>query len=172
LAGPDGAARPWPTLAASQTVANLDGAWSVTLGERQTDTPLKSWQDLGAGSFAGTADYRMTFNPPALPEPGRRVYLDLGNVGEIARVRLNGTEFDARGWPPYVWDVTDSLKSGANSIEVQVQVPAEGGRGGGRARGAAAALGAGRAPGMFFPDAPPAVPPARGLLGPVRLIAQ
>ncbi|MGD1031281.1 MAG: glycosyl hydrolase [Opitutaceae bacterium] len=169
---PDGAARPWPTLAASQTVANLDGAWSVTLGERQTDTPLKSWQDLGAGSFAGTADYRMTFNPPALPEPGRRVYLDLGNVGEIARVRLNGTEFDARGWPPYVWDVTDSLKSGANSIEVQVQVPAEGGRGGGRARGAAAALGAGRAPGMFFPDAPPAVPPARGLLGPVRLIAQ
>jgi len=149
----------------------LDGDWSVKLGEKQADTPLRSWQDLGSGSFAGTAEYRKTFAPPAAGAPGQRIYLDLGNVGEIARIQLNGKKFEARGWPPYLWDVTEALQPGINTLEVLVQVPMETGREAGRGRGAIAGIGAGRPPGMFFADnVAPAAPPAHGLLGPVRLL--
>jgi hypothetical protein len=161
----------WPTSIPDQTLAGLDGDWSVKLGEKQADTPLRSWQDLGSGSFAGTAEYRKTFAPPVSGTPGQRIYLDLGNVGEIARIQLNGKKFEARGWPPYLWDVTEALQPGINTLEVLVQVPMETGREAGRGRGAIAGIGAGRPPGMFFADnVAPAAPPAHGLLGPVRLL--
>jgi hypothetical protein len=169
---PAAAARAWPSLVPQGNLADLNGNWSVTLGGKKVDTPLMSWRELGADSFAGTANYHKIFNLPTAPAPGRRVYLDLGSAGEIARVILNGTQFEARGWPPYIWDVTDSLQNGANAIDVQVQVPADTGRGAGRARGAVPGAGAGRAPGVFFADAQPAAPAAHGLLGPVRLVAR
>jgi hypothetical protein len=135
---PPGAADPFPTVSAGQPVADLSGAWTVALGERQSTTPLKSWKDLGASSFTGTADYHQDFTAAALPA-GKRIYLDLGNVHEIASVRLNGQDLGAKAWPPYLWDVTSLVKPGANSVEVQVQLPALGaqrGFGGGGGGGA------------------------------------
>jgi hypothetical protein len=180
---PDIAGRPAPTLVGNSTLVTLDGDWSVTLAGKQTDTPLKTWHELGADSFTGIAEYRKTFNA-ADPNPaGRRVYLDLGNVNEIAHVRLNGTDFDARGWPPFVWDVTDAIKSGENALEVQVQIPPEQGRGGfgaprggaGGARGAGRGPGGGRGAGGALP--PPVAPAPQatgngGLLGPVRVVGE
>jgi hypothetical protein len=125
----------------------------------------------------------------------KRFYLDLGNVHEIARVRLNGTDLPMRPWPPYLWDVTASIKEGVNALEVQVQtVPAQsrgsfgggapgaagGRRGGPGAPGPEAGAARGPAPtgvpsgaanrgGLY--SAPPPVA-ASGLLGPVRLLAQ
>jgi hypothetical protein len=74
---------------------------------------------------------------------------------------MNGKELEARGWGPYVWDVTESIRSGPNTVEVQVQMAVIGGRGGGGGRA-----------GRGGANAPPATPAARGLLGPVRLIVQ
>jgi len=150
---PTVAAQAWPTLVGNQTLVALDGNWSVALGGAPTDTQLKPWQDLGAASFSGTAEYRKTFTAPASLPQGQRVYLDLGNVREVAHVRLNGTDFAAQGWPPYVWDVTGAVKSGDNTLEVQVQIPAEGGRGGGGGGGGGAARGARGGPAAGAPGA-------------------
>jgi hypothetical protein len=137
----------------------VDGEWLVTFGDKQSSTPLKSWEALDAESFTGTAEYRKTFD--ATVPQGQRAYLDLGSVNEVARVRMNGKELEARGWGPYVWDVTESIRSGPNTVEVQVQMAVIGGRGGGGGRA-----------GRGGANAPPATPAARGLLGPVRLIVQ
>jgi hypothetical protein len=74
---------------------------------------------------------------------------------------MNGKDLPPRGWGPYVWDVTESMKSGANAVEVQVQMPVIGGRGGGGGRA-----------GRGGANSTPAAPVAHGLLGPVRLVAQ
>jgi hypothetical protein len=139
---PPGAGQPLPTLASSQTLQALDGNWSITLGETHLDSPLKSWQELGGGTFNGIAQYSKTFDVKA-PVAGQRIYLDLGNASEIAHIKLNGKDFDSRAWPAYVWDVTDSIKTGTNTLEVEVQVPAAGGRGPGGGARAGAGRGAG-----------------------------
>ena len=125
---PAGVGQPLPTFTLSQALASLDGDWTVTLGGAPTTTPLKSWQDLGAATFNGIAQYTKSFTLASLPQ-GQRVYLDLGNVSELAHVKLNGTDFDTRGWSPFLWDVTSAVKSGDNTLEGQVQLPPAGGRG-------------------------------------------
>jgi hypothetical protein len=82
--------------------------------------PLKSWGEIGGAAFTGTGEYRREFTLPS-PEQGKHVYLDLGNVHGVARVRLSGVEFAIRPWPPYLWDVSPSIKSGVNTLEVQVR---------------------------------------------------
>jgi hypothetical protein len=119
---PSGAGQPLPTMTGATTVAALDGDWSVTLGGAPTVTPLRLWQDLGAGSFNGIAKYSKTFSAPANLPQGQRLYLDLGDVNEVAHINLNGTDFASRGWPPYMWDVTSCIKPGPNALQVQVQV--------------------------------------------------
>ncbi len=118
---PASAREPAPSLATARTIAELNDHWSIAFGDKLATSALKSWQDLGAESFTGTAIYRREFTATA-PSAGQHAYLDLGNVHEDARVRVNGTELDVRSWPPFVWDVTSALKSGANTIEVQVRI--------------------------------------------------
>ena len=109
---PPDAGKPVPGLIVGKTLLDLDGDWSMALGQKQTNGPLKSWQDAGDGSFSGIAEYRKTFAAPAALQHGQLVYLDLGNVGEVAHVRINGTDYPARGWTPFRWDVSDSIKAG------------------------------------------------------------
>jgi len=170
---PAAAGDPVPTVATSESVASLDGDWSVTLGDQQVTGALKPWDELGAKTFSGTAVYKREFTPAAVPQ-GKHVYLDLGDAHEIASVRLNGHEFAAKPWPPYLWDVTSALTKGTNLLEVQVQpAPAQAGRG--RPMGAPGGP-AGAPPGGGFggpPPAPSSTPTAgSGLLGPVRIVAQ
>ncbi len=171
-----------------KVVGALDGDWSVTLNDKELTTSLKSWQELGVNSFTGIAEYRKSFDyktgdgiadfMPASVQSGRRVYLDLGNVREVAAIRVNGKDFAARSWSPFVWDVTDALKAGENALVVRVQVPPGGGRGfgGGATAGATGGggrpAGRGRGPGVGSATAVPATPSASGLLGPVRLMTQ
>ncbi|HWA09538.1 MAG TPA: glycosyl hydrolase [Opitutaceae bacterium] len=170
---PASAGGPVPTVSTSQSVANLDGDWSVTLGDRQVTGALKPWNEMGVTAFAGMAVYKREFTlGPVLQ--GKHVYLDLGDVHEIARVRLNGREFAPSPWPPYLWDVTAAITSGANTLEVQVQaapLAAARGRGMGMPGGPA-----GGPPGGVGGPPPPAPAPAAGagsgLLGPVRVVAQ
>ncbi len=186
---PAGAGDPLPTVSGSQPIADLTGDWSVTLGEKQVTSSLKSWAEMGVASFTGTGIYRREFTASPTSQ-NQRVYLDLGNVHEIARVRLNSVELAVRSWPPYLWDVTTTIKSGVNTLEVQVRVAtagerrggfgAQGGRQGGTgAPGAAAASTRGSAPTGTPPGGAgrgaasgPALVADSGLLGPVKLLAQ
>jgi hypothetical protein len=162
----------------------------LDLNGKQIATPLKSWEDLGTASFAGPATYRKQFTAPAAPA-GKREFLEIADVHDYARVKLNGKELEGHAWPPYRWEVTNVVKAGSNDLEVEVRA-VTGGRGMGgpppaaapaSAPGAAATAGGrggrgGRGQGAAgAPGAAPAnrgggSPAVSGLLGPVRLVAR
>ncbi len=155
-----------PVLSSTAPLLELGGDWALNMNGKQASTPLKSWEDLGTLSFAGPATYRKQFTAPAAPA-GKRVFLEIADVRDYARVTLNGKELGAHAWQPYRWDITSALKAGSNDLEIQVNA-ASSGRGGGGAPppappAAAASGGRGRGAGT---------PPASGLLGPVRLVAR
>jgi len=184
------------------TIAAPTSDWTVTLGEKRLTTPLRSWDDLGLGRPAEAATYRNEIEVPDSLPTGKRLYLDLGAVQEFASVTLNGRSLEARAWPPYRWDVSNLVRSGANQLEIRVQVPppvkrhaylgvrragtpAAGPRGffptgvpGGLGGDFPPGTGASWAPrippgqGLAPPEAPELPPAPAGLLGPVRLVAQ
>jgi hypothetical protein len=180
---PSGVAAPEPSLAAGNTLAELDGDWALDLNGKPVTTPLKSWEDLGTQSFAGPATYRKQFTVSALPA-GNRVFLEIADVNDYAKVKLNGKELEGRAWQPYRWEVTNVVKPGSNDLEVEVRTTASG-RGFGGPPPAPAGGRGGRGQGTpGAPGVPPAggfgggrgrgnaPPPVSGLLGPVRLVAR
>jgi hypothetical protein len=77
----------------------------------------------GIKFFSGTAEYEMKFEFPSdmrNPQDAARVFLDLGNLRELAEVRLNGMSCGVTWTPPFRVDVTDALKPGSNKLEVEV----------------------------------------------------
>jgi hypothetical protein len=118
-----------PSFASGTTVAELTGDWNLTLNGKPITTELKPWEDLGTTGFAGPATYQKQFTADVAPK-GKRVYLEIADVHDYAKVTLNGKEVGAAGWQPYRWDVTGALKKGANDLVIEVDALAQG-RGGG-----------------------------------------
>jgi hypothetical protein len=166
---PSGVAAPEPSLVSGNTLAELGGDWTLDLNGKQMTTPLKSWEDLGTQSFAGPATYRKQFTAAAAPA-GKRVFLEIADVHEYARVKVNGKGLEGHAWQPYRWEMTNLVKPGSNDLEVEVRTSA-GGRGGmGQAvPGAPAVL---PSAGNSARGRGTAPPPASGLLGPVRLVVR
>lgn len=85
---------------------------------------LISWPespDAGVKYFSGTATYVKTVDLPAdFPAPGRTIILNLGEVKQIAGVRINGKDLGVIWKPPFEMDVTSVLKAGSNSLEISV----------------------------------------------------
>ena len=69
--------------------------------------------------FSGTLLYETTFDYQKVPD-ARNVYLDLGEVYEIAEVRLNGKNVGVKICPPYRLEVTDALNHGKNQLQIEV----------------------------------------------------
>ena len=46
--------------------------------------------------------------------------MDLGDVGEVARVYLNGDEVGTRVFPPYQFNISKHIKVGSNRISIEV----------------------------------------------------
>jgi hypothetical protein len=110
----------------------LAGPWTVDFLERPSlGTPfaatyesLRSWTDSDRHAeryFSGTARYARSFTVDAtsLANDGR-VYLDLGYVGEVATVWINGREAGVLWKAPFRLEITGFLKPGANALEVEV----------------------------------------------------
>jgi hypothetical protein len=172
---PAGVSTPEPALGAATTLAELAGDWTVDLNGKQLSTALRSWQELGTQSFSGPATYRKQFTAPAAPA-GKRVFLEISEVRDYARVKLNGKELEARAWQPYRWDITSALKAGSNDLEIQVKATSSGSGGGGAPPPAAPAAGRGGqaalAPAASGAGGRGGTPPVSGLLGPVRLVSR
>ncbi len=108
----------------------ISGLWKVrfmenpALGEEVTTTmdSLRSWTtflDRKIRYFSGTARYTNSFVLPGEPNK-RRVYLDLGNVQELATIKVNGKEVRTCWIAPYRVDITAYVKEGENLLEVDV----------------------------------------------------
>jgi hypothetical protein len=101
----------------------LDGEWRLTL-PGVLDTVLtggpRPWTGLGpaAAGFAGTGTYTTEVHLDD-PVDGPAV-LDLGDVGDLARVRVNGTDRGIVWTAPWRVDVTGALRPGRNTVEVEV----------------------------------------------------
>jgi hypothetical protein len=143
-----------PSFAAGTTLAELTGEWNLDLNGKPITTELKPWEDLGATGFAGPATYRKQFTAEAAPK-SKRVYLEIADVHDYAKVTLNGKDLGATDWQPYRWDVTGALKKGTNDLVIEVDALVTGGRGGpGGPPPAVAPTAATTAPGLA--TAPPA----------------
>jgi len=87
-------------------------------------TKLGSWTtfpDTNTQAFAGTAKYETTFDAPNLQSAIRnpQFFLNLGDVRQSARVKLNGKDYGTFITPPFRV-VVDNLKPTGNQLEVEV----------------------------------------------------
>ncbi|MBC7288567.1 MAG: DUF3395 domain-containing protein, partial [Armatimonadetes bacterium] len=113
-----------------EKVEPVEGPWSVAFQpgrgapERIMFDSLISWTEHpepGVKYFSGTATYEKTVPLSSdILAPGRRVYLDLGDVQVIAEVEVNGRSFGVLWRPPFVVDVTDAVRPGDNQVRVKV----------------------------------------------------
>jgi hypothetical protein len=84
---------------------------------------LKSWTEFQQNEikyFSGTACYEKTFNLSARLMKNKRIYIDLGNVQELAAIRINGKEVSTCWISPYRTDITDFVNEGKNLLEIDV----------------------------------------------------
>ena len=81
----------------------LDGPWTLRDGEKKMVLDkLKSWTEVdGYRFFSGRLDYEFSVDiPPEAVGAGRGLWLDLGEVREIAEVHINGELAESHGGCP------------------------------------------------------------------------
>jgi hypothetical protein len=119
----------WPYARTTGQAAPLTGEWSLVLGQRTNPgrppawrfSELKSWTELDsetAQNFAGTGRYRIEFKKPA--GNAEDWLLELGDVRESARVRVNGVEVATLWSVPFRLRIGAHLKEGTNVLEIEV----------------------------------------------------
>jgi hypothetical protein len=111
-------------------VAAIPGPWDVAFQPgrgapaRVTFDRLTSWSenaDPGIKYFSGTATYTASFDVSAnWIASGARLWLDLGDVKNLAEVKVNSTPLGVVWKRPFRVDATGALKPGANSLEIKV----------------------------------------------------
>lgn len=72
--------------------------------------------------FAGEVTYRTSFFLPDSLAGSGEVILDLGELHDIAEVKINGKDLGVWWYPPYSKSVKDAVRSGENSLEITVTV--------------------------------------------------
>lgn len=118
------------TVAAPQTVpvAGLQAPWSVTFEPGRgapaattmaTLQPLDRNTDPGIRYFSGVATYANTFDLRGA-HAANPLWLDLGRVGDVAEVRINGRSVGTLWHAPYRVEIGSVAKAGRNTIEVSV----------------------------------------------------
>jgi hypothetical protein len=122
-------ARTVPAQVESQ-LGTVDGAWDVAFQPDRgapakiTMATLSSWSgnaDAGVKYFSGTATYTKTLQAPAgWFERGARIWLDLGDVKNLAQISINGKPLGIVWKAPFRVDATSALKPGANAVEIKV----------------------------------------------------
>ena len=69
--------------------------------------------------FSGIASYTATFSLEKLPK-NERIFVNLNNVGVMAKVSINGNYVGGVWTAPYKLDVSNFISKGSNSIQVDV----------------------------------------------------
>ena len=102
---------------------SLAGSWKVGWPSfSATMDRLRSWTEYPeVRFFSGKAGYETVVEVPRDRfKPGTRFVLDLGEVRELADVRINGVPAGVAWKMPYRLDVTGRLKPGRNAIRIDV----------------------------------------------------
>jgi hypothetical protein len=116
-----------------EELAAVTGPWDVSfdptwfypdngMGAKVRFDQLEDWSQRPENAiryYSGSATYRTTFASPAVV-PAAGVYLDLGTVKNVARLRLNGRDLGVVWTAPWRVDITAALRSGINELEIEV----------------------------------------------------
>lgn len=123
------ASRSVPVKAMS-VLATIGGPWQLNFPpkwgapESVQLANLSDWStnnDEGIKYFGGTATYTKTITiKPNWLKPGAAIWLDLGKVGDLAEVWLNGKRIDLAWYAPYRVDISKALKAGNNQLQIKV----------------------------------------------------
>jgi hypothetical protein len=111
-----------------RTQLELAGPWTVRFDpewggpESVEFASLVSWTrraEEGIRHYSGTATYEKTFDVPEWLA-SRPLYLDLGDIRELAEVRLNGQSLGVVWAPPFRMDITSAVQVGVNRLKIDV----------------------------------------------------
>ncbi len=113
----------------AKVIKQLNGPWQVKFNSQMRGpesvvlfNKLVGWTERSEKNikyYSGTADYGCQFNLDTIPEQDH-ILLDLGSVGDIANIKINGIEAGGLWTVPWQIDVTKNLKVGENKLEVEV----------------------------------------------------
>ncbi|MBP5498948.1 MAG: hypothetical protein J6X81_06250 [Muribaculaceae bacterium] len=115
----------YPTL---KPLAALNGKWDVKFRSNYGDNvdtsfvELKDWTELTdpvLKYFSGHGIYSTTFKLKKMPKNGQ-ILLDLGEVDNTCRVKVNGVDVGGAWTAPYVIDISGAAVKGINTIEIDV----------------------------------------------------
>jgi hypothetical protein len=130
--------RPLPTNTSGKATSNypsrrllttLSGSWLVNFDPKWGGPgqvvfeQLMNWTNSPEPSiryYSGRAVYHKKFNLPAPLPQGQGFQLDLGEVREVASVRLNGRDLGVVWTKPARVDITGAVKAGENDLEISV----------------------------------------------------
>jgi hypothetical protein len=121
----------YPTI---HPLGNLEGPWTVAFDAKRGGPAepvrfdrLVDWTtrpESGIKYFSGTAVYTRKFDLPSATLPaalgGQRLILDLGEVHEVASVKLNGQDLGIVWMHPARMDITSVVKPVGNDLEIKV----------------------------------------------------
>jgi hypothetical protein len=111
-------------------LATISGEWKIAFqpGRGAPDSitvdSLSNWAentDPGVKYFSGAGTYAKSIDADASWfKKGSRIWLDLGDVKNLAEVTVNGKSLGVVWHAPFRVDVTNALKPGANQLSVKV----------------------------------------------------
>jgi hypothetical protein len=111
-----------------KTARTLDGPWQVAFDPKWggpksvTFDALSDWTkrpEDGIKYYSGTATYIKTFGMPLVSSSGK-YYIDLVEVKNLARVKLNGKDLGILWTAPWRKEIPASLLKAKNTLEVEV----------------------------------------------------
>ncbi len=115
------------TASREQTLLTLNKQWKINFNvkwggpeEFVTDS-LFDWSTSkieGIKFYSGTATYRQTFEYDGGGQG--KLFIDLGDVKNMASVRLNGKELGTLWTAPWSLEISQVIKKGKNEIEIEV----------------------------------------------------
>jgi hypothetical protein len=111
-------------------ITEIRGPWEISFAPGMgapsvisIDT-LTSWtvsKDEAIKYYSGSAVYATTIEAPKKwIEPGLKLILDLGEVGDIAEVNVNGINTGILWKYPYQVDISGLLRKGQNKLQIRV----------------------------------------------------
>ncbi len=111
-------------------LSSVEGPWTISFQAERgapgqiTIDALTSWSksaDAGVKYFSGTGTYTKTIQAPAdWMKSGARLWLDLGDVKNLAEVSVNGRPLGIVWKAPFRVEVTGTIKPGPNELQVKV----------------------------------------------------
>ncbi|HYG23228.1 MAG TPA: glycosyl hydrolase [Verrucomicrobiae bacterium] len=112
-------------------VHEIAGSWTVAFDSRWggpgtvTFDDLVSWPERpesGVRFYSGTATYRRQFTLPEdeVTSGQGDLYLDLGDVREMAEVKVNGKSCGIAWTPPFRVNIAGAVRAGVNELQIEV----------------------------------------------------